>query len=52
MIRFKQMLKNTPLRPEGATGGGARGIFQNLFENRPYLAHPIFKIGIWLVVKN
>ena len=47
----------------GAAGGGARGIFSNiclkmdrifkhLFENGPYLCHPIFKIASGLVFQN
>ena len=52
-----QILKNTPSPRRGSTLGAppevAPGVFfQKSFENEPYLAHPIFKIAIWLVFQN
>ena len=67
-VHFQTDLKKIPIprarqRPGGAAGGGARGIFvkicfkmdhsfKHLFENGPYLGHPIFKIAIGLVFQN
>ena len=59
----KYALPRARQRPGGAAGGGARGIFlkicfkidrifKHLFENGPYLGHPIFKISIGLVYRN
>ena len=54
---FKQILKNAPssgrCRALGAPPDAAPGFFfKHLFEILPYLAHPIFKIAIWLVFQN
>ena len=54
MVNFQTHFEKYPLsrarqRPGGAAGGGARGTFS---KNEPYLAHPIFKIAIWLVYHN
>ena len=44
MVHFKQMFENT-IQGAAAPWGG---VFQNLFENGPHLAHPIFKVAIRL----
>ena len=57
MAHFQITFENYSLpsarqRPWGAAGGGARVFIKNMFENGTYLAHPIFKTAIWLVVQN
>ena len=35
--------------PQAAAAPVGGGIFQNVFGNESYLAHPIFKIAIWFI---
>ena len=49
MTNLQTGLKNALGAPLEAA---PKGFFQHLFENEPYLAPPIFKIAIWLVVQN
>ena len=57
MVHFQTDVGTIPLAPPPAAPPGrcralGRGIFKHLFENGPYLAHPIFKIAIGLVFQN
>ena len=49
---FNHILNKYPLRclrqrPDGAAAPWGGGIISFFFENRRYLAHPIFKIAIY-----
>ena len=48
----KYPLPRARQRPGRAAGGAPGEFFQNVFKNKPYLAHPIFKIAIWLVSQS
>ena len=53
MVHFQTNFeKNTLPPPPAAPSGRGGGIFQNMFENGPDLAHPIFEIAMWLVFEN
>ena len=52
LILEKYPLRPLRRRPQGAAAPWGGGILQNLFVNKPYLAHTIFKIAMGLVYLN
>ena len=57
MVHFQRHFEKYALpkarqRPGGAAGGGVSFfVSKKMFENGPYLAHPVFKLAIWLVLQ-
>ena len=54
MVNFQTDSENTPSQVHGSALGAppeaAQGVFfKEVFENEPYLVHPIFKMAMWLV---